>query len=196
MEDRSQAPTEASATRSALGRTAEAFDAVLAFIHRTARRLRKLSLVGLGAGVLIWFAIATQVRAAREPTTLALWAVVLLACPAALFAFSLGLGRLHQVREHLRSLPQRVGGRSEDLRRLAREARAAAQQGWLRSIVSSFRFWRTAAGTREFLLTLMPVRFVFMPWVLVAAFFGLIGCLVEIVLAPFATLWLLVAAAL
>jgi hypothetical protein len=196
MENRPQAPIEAPASRSALGRTAEAFDAVLAFIHRTARRLRKLSLVGVGAGVLIWFAVATQVRAAREPTTLVLWAVVLLACPAALFAFSLGLGRLHQVREHLRSLPQRVGGRSEELRRLAREARAAAQQGWFRSILSSFRFWRTAAGTREFLLTLMPVRFVFTPWVLVAAFFGLVGCLMEVALAPFAALWLIVAAAL
>jgi hypothetical protein len=196
MEDRSQTPIQAPATRSASGRTVEAFEAVLAFIHRTARRLRKLSLAGMAAGVLIWFAIVTQMHATGEPTTLALWAVVLLACPAIVFAFSLGLGRLHQIREHLRSLPQRVGERSEELRRLAREARGAAQQGWFRSIVSSFRFWRVAAGTREFLLTLMPVRFVLMPWVLVAAFFGLIGCLVEIALAPFAALWLAVAAAL
>jgi hypothetical protein len=132
-----------------MARTAEALDAVLAFIHRTARRLRTLSLVGMGAGVLIWFAIAMQVRAARQPATLALWAVALLACPAVLFTFSLGLGRLHQVREHLRSLPKRVGERSEELRRLAREARGAAQQGWFRSAVSSIRFWRTVAGTRS-----------------------------------------------
>jgi hypothetical protein len=42
----------------------------------------------------------------------------------------------------------------------------------------------------------MPARSVFTPWALGAAFVGLIGCLVEIALAPFAALWLLVAAAL
>jgi hypothetical protein len=198
MDDRLDVPMPARArgTRAAIGRTSEAFDAVLAFIGRTARRLRKLSILAMGAGVLIWLAIATQVRAARQPTTLALWALVLLACPAVLLAFSVGLSRLHQVRERFRSLPQRVGERSEELRRLAREARGAAQQGWFRSILSSIRFWRSAAGTRELLVALVPARFVFTPWVLVAALLGLIGSLIEIAAAPFVALWLLVAAAL
>jgi hypothetical protein len=192
MEERSLAPAD----RSARYRAVEAAAAVLAFIHRSARRLRTLSFLGMGAGVLIWFTIATQVRAAREPTTLALWALLLVASPAALLAFSFGLGRLTQVREHLRSLPQRVGERSEELRRLAREARVATQPSWFRSILSSYRFWRTAAGTRGFLLTLLPARYIFTPWVLVAKFFALIGCLVEIAASPFVALWLLAAAAL
>jgi hypothetical protein len=86
--------------------------------------------------------------------------------------------------------------RSEELRRLAREARGATQKSLLRSVVSSYRFWRTAAGARELLLTLLPVRFVLRPWVLGATFFALIGCLVEIAASPFVALWLLAAAAL
>jgi len=189
-------PTRPRGTRAAIGRTNEAFDAVLAFIGRTARRLRTLSVLAMGAGALIWLAIATQVRAARQPTTLVLWALVLLACPAILLAFSVGLSRLHDVRERLRSLPQRVGERSEELRRLAREARGATQKGWLRSILSSVRFWRSAAETREFLFALVPARFLFTPWVLGAALFAFLGSLIEIAATPFVALWLLVAAAL
>jgi hypothetical protein len=198
MDDRLDGPMPARArgTRAAIVRTSEALDAVLAFIGRTARRLRKLSFVGMAAGPLIWLAIATQVPAARHPTTLVLWALVLLACPAFLFVFSLGLSRLVQVRDRLRSLPHRVGERSEELRRLAREARGATQQGWFRSILSWFRFWRTAAETRELLVALVPARFVFTPWVLVAALFGLIGSVIEIAATPFVALWLLVASAL
>ena len=198
MDDPLDAPTPPRplATRAAIGRMNEALGAVLAFIERTSRRLRKLSIIAAGAGALIWFAIATQIRAARAPTTLALWAAVLLAWPGILFAFSLGLSRLHQFREHLRTLPQRVGERSEELRRLACEARGATQRGWFRSILSSLRFWRSAAGTRELLLALMPARLIFTPWVLAAALFALIGSLIEIATAPFVALWLLVAAAL
>jgi hypothetical protein len=111
-------------------------------------------------------------------------------------AFSLGLSRLHHVRERVRSLPQRVGERSLELGRLAQDARGAARQGWFRSILSSIRFWRTAAGTRELLTALVPARFLFTPWALTVAFFGLIGSAVEIAVAPFAVLWMLVAAAL
>ena len=195
MEEGSSNPVEGRAPRSALGRTSEALDAILAFIHRTARRLRKLSLLGMAAGALIWVTIATQIRAAREPTTLALWALVLMAGPAVLLGFTVGLSRLTRVPQNLRSLPQRVGERAEDLQRLAREARGAAQKSWVRSAFNSYRFWRTAAGTREFLLTLVPARFVLAPWVLVAALFGLLGSLVEIAVAPFAALWFLASAA-
>jgi hypothetical protein len=198
MDDRMDVPTPAppGGARAAIGRTSEAFDAVLAFIGRTARRLRQLSLLAMGAGTVIWLAIATQVPTARQPTTSVLWALVLLACPAVLLAFSLGLSRLHDVRERLRSLPRRVGERSEELRRLAREARGAAQQGWFRSILSSIRFWRSAAETRELLVALVPARFIFTPWVLVAALFAFLGSLIEIAATPFVALWLLVAAAL
>jgi hypothetical protein len=193
MEERSRTPGEGRAP--ALGRTVEALDAVLAFIHRTARRLRKLSLLGLAAGALIWVTISTQIRAAREPTTLALWALVLMAGPAVLLVFTVGLSRLTRVRQHFRSLPQLVGERAEELRRLAREARGAAQKSWVTSVFNSYRFWRTAAGTRELLLGLVPARFVFAPWVLVTALLGVIGCLVEIAVAPFAALWFLASAA-
>ena len=195
MEERSGIPAERRAPRSPLGRTSDALDAILAFIDRTARRLRKLSLLGMGAGALIWVTIATQIRTAREPTTLTLWALVLMAGPAVLLVFTVGLSRLTRVRQHFRALPQRVGERAEDLQRLAREARGAGQKSWVRSAFNSYRFWRTAAGTREFLLTLMPARFVLAPWVLVVALFGLLGSLVEIAAAPFAALWLLASAA-
>jgi hypothetical protein len=175
--------------------TAEALDSVLAFVHRTALRLRKLSLLGMAAGALIWVTIATQIRAARRPTTLALWALVLMAGPAVLLVFTVGLSRLTRVRQHVRSLPQQIGERAEELRRLAHEARGAAHKSWVRSVFNSYRFWRTAAGTRELLLTLVPARFVLAPWVLVPALFGVIGCLVEIAVAPFAALWLLASAA-
>ncbi len=188
-------PVEGRTPGSGLGRTSDALDAILAFIHRTARRLQKLSLLGMAAGALIWVTIARQIPAAREPTTLALWALVLMLGPAALLGFTVGLSRLSRVTEHVRSLPQRVGERTEDLQRLAREARGAAQKSWVRSVFNSYRFWRTAAGTREFLLTLVPARFVFAPWVLVAALFGLIGSLVQIAVAPFATLWFFASAA-
>ena len=196
MDERSSNPAEGRAPRSALGRTSEALDAVLAFIHRTARRLRKLSLLGMAAGALIWVTIATQIRAAREPTTLALWALVLMASPAVLLVFTVGLSRLARVRQDFRALPQLVGERAEELGRLARDARGAAQKSWVRSVFNSYRFWRTAAGTRELLLSLVPARFVLTPWVLVAALFGVIGCLIEIALAPFAALWFLTTAAL
>jgi hypothetical protein len=196
MEERSSYPVEGRAPRSALGRTSEALDAVLAFIHRTTRRLRKLSLLGMAAGALIWVTIPTQIRAAREPTTLALWALVLMASPAVLLVFTVGLSRLTRVRQHFRALPQLVGERAEELRRLAREARGAAQKSWVRSVFNSYRFWRTAADTRELLLTLVPARFVLAPWVLVAALLGVIGCLMEIAVAPFAALWFLASAAL
>ncbi|HEX2068970.1 MAG TPA: hypothetical protein VHH54_02055 [Actinomycetota bacterium] len=195
MEDRSSNQAEGSGPRSALGRTSEALDAVMAFIHRTARRLRKLSLLGMAAGALILVTIATQIRAAREPTTLALWALVLVASPAVLFVFTVGLSRLTRVRQHLRALPELVGERAEELRRLAGEARGAARKSWVRSVFDSYRFWRSAAGTRELLLSLVPARFVLAPWVLVAAFFAVIGCLVEIAVAPFAALWFLASAA-
>ncbi|MDP8955790.1 MAG: hypothetical protein M3N24_02370 [Actinomycetota bacterium] len=195
MEDRSSNPVEGRAPRSALGRTSEALDAVLAFIHRTARRLRKLSLLGMAAGALIWVTIATQIRAAREPTTLALWALVLMASPAVLLVFTVGLSRLTRIRQHFRALPQLAGERAEELRRLAREARGGGQKNWVRSVLNSYRFWRTAAGTRELLLTLVPARYVLAPWVLVAALFGVIGCLMEIAVAPFAALWFLASAA-
>ena len=148
-------------------------------------------MLGIAAGALIWVTIATQIRGAREPATLALWALVLMAGPAVLLIFTVGLSHLTRVREHFRSLPQRVGERAEELGRLAREARGAAQKSWVRSVFNSYRFWRTAAGTRESLLTLVPARFVLTPWVLVAALFGAIGCLVEIAVAPFAALWFL-----
>jgi hypothetical protein len=46
------------------------------------------------------------------------------------------------------------------------------------------------------LTPLVPARFLFTPWTLTAAFFGLIGSVVEIAATPFAALWLLVSAAL
>jgi hypothetical protein len=196
MEERSRPPIGATspAARSAFARTADAFEAVLAFIDRTARRLRKLSFLAMGAGALIWVTIATQVRAAREPSTLVLWAVVLLACPAVLLAFSVGLSHMKQVRERLRSLPQRVTERSTELRRLAGEARGAAQQSRFRSILSALRFWRTAAGARELLVALVPARLIFTPWVLFVTLFALIGSAVELVASPFVALWFLAAA--
>jgi hypothetical protein len=157
--------------------------------------LRKLSLLAMGAAALIWLTIATQVRAAREPSTLVVWAVVLLVSPAVLLAFSVGLSRLRQVRERLRSLPQRVTERSGELRRLAGEARGAAQQSRFRSILSALRFWRTAAGARELLVALVPARMIFTPWVLLAALLALIGSVIELAVSPFVALWLLASAA-
>jgi hypothetical protein len=176
-------------------RAGEAFDAIVAFIGRTARLVRKLALLAFGAAVLIWLAIATQIRAAREPTTLTLWAIFLAASPAILLAFSIGLRRLQRVRDHVRSVPDRVVERSDELRHLAREARSA-QRGRGRSLLAAVRFWRTVAGTRELVTTLLPARLVFVPGVLMAVLIALLGALLEIVVAPFAALWLLLAAAL
>jgi hypothetical protein len=177
-------------------RAGEAFDAVLAFTEGLARWIRRVAVVALGGGVLIWSTIATQIPWARRPGTLAVWAIVLAACPAILFALSVGLLRLRQVRTRLRSLPQRVTERSDELRRLAQEARSAERRSRLRALLAVVRFWRTAAGTRELVTTVLPARMIFTPWVLTATLVALIGALLEILAAPLAAIWLLLGTAL
>jgi hypothetical protein len=185
-------PADPPSGQRAFDRTVEALNAVLAFLARVASGLRKLAIASLAAGAVIWLALARHVEGAlKEPTTLLLWALLVLACPAALFVVSLALGALRKFPQRVASLPGRVGEHSQELRALAAQARRSAGRSPIRSLVAGIRFWRTAMGTRELFETVAPVRFLFTPWVLGASIIALIGAFIEILVGVVALAWLL-----
>jgi hypothetical protein len=157
-----------------------------------ARTILRLALAAAVGGGVLWWLLADRVlRADGREAGLFLWAVVLLAAPAALAAVGMALRSLAGMPDRAAALPARAQERAAGLARLAQLVRRERRRGWLRSGVAMVRLWRATTGSRELLHLAGPTAFLFSPLTWLAAALGVVVAMAEVVAGVIAALILL-----
>ncbi|MGH2678114.1 MAG: hypothetical protein ACRDHB_07120 [Actinomycetota bacterium] len=158
---------------------------ILGGLSRLAERLALLA--GLG-GLAIWLLVFRE--AGNEGTAvLVVVALLLLAPPAVLVLFVIGVRGLMALPGRLRDTPAAVGTRGNEIRRRTADLGASRRRGFLPTIGALFRLSWAVTSSRE-VMQLAPV--LLRPWLVIASVAAAVGALLEILVGAVALIVLLV----
>lgn len=159
-------------------------------IRGVARAAGRLAAAALASGAVLWWAVF---RAVEDVGPVVVLAVVLIAPPAVLGLFVMGLRALVALPARLRDAPAAVRQRAGHIRVRAAEVSEARRRGVVRTLPALFRFWWSVATSREVLQVLSPALMLLTPWMLIAAVVAAGAAVAEVVAGAGALLWLLIA---
>jgi hypothetical protein len=158
--------------------------AILATLRRLAGRLALLAALG---GLALWLLVLRETE--EGAAVLVVVALVLLAPPAILVMFVIGVRGLMALPGRLRDTPAAVGSRANEIRRRTADLGASRRRGFLPTIGALFRLSWAVTSSRE-VMQLAPTVLL-RPWVVLASVAAGLGALLEIVAGAVALVVLL-----